>query len=64
MKNCKKVIAGKNYFFHDFFCLCCSEGQSNPTYFIKFGVEKMILRKKPPGKLLRGAHQVFIYFVF
>ena len=33
-------------------------GQSNPTYYIRFGNEELVLRKKPPGKLLRGAHMV------
>ncbi len=33
-------------------------GQSNPTYFITFAGYKMVLRKKPPGKLLRGAHMI------
>ena len=33
-------------------------GQSNPTYYIRFGGEELVLRKKPPGKLLRGAHMV------
>ncbi|XP_076822327.1 acyl-CoA dehydrogenase family member 11-like isoform X2 [Clavelina lepadiformis] len=34
------------------------EGQSNPTYYLRFGGKEMVLRKKPPGKLLRGAHQI------
>mmetsp|Transcript_20417 Transcript_20417/g.45777 ORF Transcript_20417/g.45777 Transcript_20417/m.45777 type:complete len:387 (+) Transcript_20417:47-1207(+) len=34
-------------------------GASNPTYFIQSPAgEKYVLRKKPPGKLLPGAHQV------
>uniref|UniRef100_F6PNW9 Acyl-CoA dehydrogenase family member 11 n=1 Tax=Ciona intestinalis TaxID=7719 RepID=F6PNW9_CIOIN len=33
-------------------------GQSNPTYYVKYGKTEMVLRKKPPGKLLRGAHQI------
>ncbi|XP_078488884.1 acyl-CoA dehydrogenase family member 11 [Ciona intestinalis] len=33
-------------------------GQSNPTYYVKYGETEMVLRKKPPGKLLRGAHQI------
>uniref|UniRef100_F6XUS6 Acyl-CoA dehydrogenase family member 10 n=1 Tax=Ciona intestinalis TaxID=7719 RepID=F6XUS6_CIOIN len=37
-----------------------SHGQSNPTYLIDYGpnVTKMVLRKKPPGKLLPSAHAV------
>nr|CAB3219670.1 acyl-CoA dehydrogenase family member 11 [Phallusia mammillata] len=35
-----------------------SVGQSNPTYYVKFGEKELVLRKKPPGKLLKGAHQV------
>jgi len=33
-------------------------GQSNPTYYVRFGGEELVLRKKPPGKLLRGAHMI------
>jgi len=33
-------------------------GQSNPTYYIRFGDQEFVLRKKPSGKLLRGAHMV------
>ena len=32
--------------------------QSNPTFFVRFGGADYVLRKKPPGKLLRGAHAV------
>ncbi|XP_075754849.1 acyl-CoA dehydrogenase family member 10 isoform X2 [Pelodiscus sinensis] len=35
-----------------------SHGQSNPTYYIKFGDRHLVLRKKPPGKLLPSAHAV------
>lgn len=38
-----------------------SHGQSNPTYIIKTNVgsqKKFVLRKQPPGALLRGAHAV------
>ena len=41
--------------------LCVSQfegGQSNPTYLIERGGERLVLRKKPPGKLLPSAHQV------
>ncbi|MBV9843295.1 MAG: phosphotransferase family protein [Sphingomonadaceae bacterium] len=33
-------------------------GQSNPTYFIDAGGERMVLRKRPPGEHARGAHDV------
>ncbi|XP_065062063.1 acyl-CoA dehydrogenase family member 10-like isoform X2 [Rhopilema esculentum] len=33
-------------------------GQSNPTYYLKFGGKELVLRKKPPGKLLPSAHAI------
>ncbi|MEJ6781080.1 phosphotransferase family protein [Aminobacter sp. Piv2-1] len=33
-------------------------GQSNPTYFVDFGAQHMVLRKKPAGPILRGAHAI------
>uniref|UniRef100_A0AC35G3M7 Acyl-CoA dehydrogenase n=1 Tax=Panagrolaimus sp. PS1159 TaxID=55785 RepID=A0AC35G3M7_9BILA len=33
-------------------------GQSNPTYYIKFGEKELVLRKKPSGKLLPSAHLI------
>merc|ERR1712243_453307 len=33
-------------------------GQSNPTYLIQLQGHKYVLRKKPPGKLLPGAHAI------
>jgi len=35
-----------------------SHGQSNPTYLLDVGGQRLVLRKQPPGKLLRGAHAV------
>ncbi|XP_075424290.1 acyl-CoA dehydrogenase family member 10 isoform X2 [Ascaphus truei] len=35
-----------------------SHGQSNPTYFIRCNEKQLVLRKKPPGKLLPAAHAV------
>ena len=35
-----------------------NHGQSNPTYLVSQGQLKFVLRKKPPGKLLRGAHAI------
>ncbi len=33
-------------------------GQSNPTYLLNAGGERLVLRRKPPGKLLPSAHAV------
>ncbi|MBV9841898.1 MAG: phosphotransferase family protein [Sphingomonadaceae bacterium] len=33
-------------------------GQSNPTYFVDTAGERMVLRKRPPGEHVRGAHDV------
>ena len=33
-------------------------GQSNPTFLITAAKQRYVLRKKPPGKLLKSAHQV------
>ena len=33
-------------------------GQSNPTFLIESAARRVVLRKKPPGKLLPTAHQV------
>ena len=33
-------------------------GQSNPTYLLHSDRRRYVLRKKPPGKLLKSAHQV------
>ena len=33
-------------------------GQSNPTFRLESGGRRYVLRKKPPGVLLRSAHQV------
>jgi len=33
-------------------------GQSNPTYLIKARNQSYVLRRKPPGKLLKSAHAV------
>ncbi|XP_025054595.1 acyl-CoA dehydrogenase family member 10 isoform X2 [Alligator sinensis] len=35
-----------------------SHGQSNPTYYVEYGDRRLVLRKKPPGKLLPSAHAV------
>ena len=33
-------------------------GQSNPTYFLNWGEQNLVLRKQPNGPILRGAHAV------
>jgi aminoglycoside phosphotransferase (APT) family kinase protein len=33
-------------------------GQSNPTYFVTVGDQRLVLRKQPSGQLARGAHNV------
>ncbi|CAJ1361218.1 unnamed protein product, partial [Effrenium voratum] len=33
-------------------------GQSNPTYFLEAAGQRYVLRKQPPGKVIRGAHAV------
>jgi aminoglycoside phosphotransferase (APT) family kinase protein len=33
-------------------------GQSNPTFLLKAGARRFVLRRKPPGKLLPSAHAV------
>src|SRR5690606_24189737 len=35
-----------------------SGGQSNPTYFVDYGTRRMVLRKKPNGPILKGAHAI------
>ncbi|XP_028681110.1 acyl-CoA dehydrogenase family member 10-like isoform X4 [Erpetoichthys calabaricus] len=35
-----------------------SHGQSNPTYLVTVGGRHLVLRKKPPGKLLPSAHAI------
>jgi len=35
-----------------------SGGQSNPTYFVDHGSNRMVLRKQPNGPILKGAHAV------
>ncbi len=35
-----------------------SGGQSNPTYFVTHGAARLVLRKKPAGPILPGAHAI------
>lgn len=48
--------------FVDSFLSFCRSGQSNPTFYLAKNGKEFVLRKKPPGKLLRGAHQVNIKY--
>ena len=34
------------------------DGQSNPTFLLQAGSRQVVLRKKPPGELLPGAHRI------
>ena len=34
------------------------DGQSNPTFLLAAGARQVVLRKKPPGELLPGAHRI------
>ena len=51
----KNQVAGES---QDFSIMQFNYGQSNPTYRIGYKGIKFVLRKKPPGKLLKGAHAV------
>ena len=33
-------------------------GQSNPTYLLNAGGQQYVMRRKPPGELLKSAHAV------
>ena len=39
-------------------CQKISGGQSNPTFFIDYAGQRMVLRKQPSGPILRGAHAI------
>ncbi|HTN97090.1 MAG TPA: phosphotransferase family protein [Nordella sp.] len=41
-----------------FACVPVGGGQSNPTYFVDFAGRQMVLRKRPAGPILRGAHAI------
>lgn len=42
----------------DFVLERVSGGQSNPTYFVTHGSQRMVLRKQPNGPILKGAHAI------
>lgn len=35
-----------------------THGQSNPTFIVEGNGHKLVVRKKPDGKILKGAHAV------
>ena len=39
-------------------CEPISGGQSNPTYFVTWGLRRLVLRRKPAGAILPGAHAI------
>ena len=39
-------------------CRKISGGQSNPTFFVDYAGQRMVLRKQPSGQILRGAHAI------
>lgn len=43
---------------HDLHCARISGGQSNPTFFVTWGPHRLVLRKKPDGPILPGAHAI------
>jgi aminoglycoside phosphotransferase (APT) family kinase protein len=43
---------------NDFGCERITGGQSNPTYFVSYAGQRMVLRKKPAGPILKGAHAI------
>ena len=55
----KSYLCDNNIYNQDFIVKQFGYGQSNPSYVIECNNEKLfVLRKQPPGKLLRGAHAV------
>lgn len=43
---------------HDLETQRISGGQSNPTWFVTWGTTRLVLRKKPSGPILQGAHAI------
>ena len=54
----KAYLAEKLLEFGGFSVRQFQGGHSNPTFLLIAGNRRLVLRKKPPGELLRGAHQV------
>ncbi|XP_028818373.1 acyl-CoA dehydrogenase family member 11 [Denticeps clupeoides] len=60
-KNLQRYLAGKVKGVSDRSVLTVrqySSGQSNPTFLLQSDGHSYVLRKKPPGRLLPGAHKV------
>uniref|UniRef100_A0A3B5M0H4 Acyl-CoA dehydrogenase family member 11 n=1 Tax=Xiphophorus couchianus TaxID=32473 RepID=A0A3B5M0H4_9TELE len=55
--NLQRYLHEKSLNANDILYLC-SAGQSNPTFLIQTPSTNYVLRKKPPGELLPGAHKV------
>ena len=57
-----KQLGISNFFTDNLEIRQANNGMSNPTYLLWCadhpGSKRLIIRKKPPGKLLPGAHQV------
>ncbi|XP_056594783.1 acyl-CoA dehydrogenase family member 11 [Triplophysa dalaica] len=61
INNLKRYLVGKLENFSDSTTLNVQQyrsGQSNPTFYIETADKSYVLRKKPPGELLPGAHKV------
>uniref|UniRef100_A0A671KB14 Acyl-CoA dehydrogenase family member 11 n=1 Tax=Sinocyclocheilus anshuiensis TaxID=1608454 RepID=A0A671KB14_9TELE len=59
--NLKRYLSGKLDSISDNSTLTLQQyraGQSNPTFYIETADKRYVLRKKPPGELLPGAHKV------
>uniref|UniRef100_A0A6Q2WSY5 Acyl-CoA dehydrogenase family member 11 n=1 Tax=Esox lucius TaxID=8010 RepID=A0A6Q2WSY5_ESOLU len=56
--NLQRYLSGKTQGSMSYVSLNFSAGQSNPTFLIQTPSKSYVLRKKPPGILLPGAHKV------
>ncbi|XP_043082513.1 acyl-CoA dehydrogenase family member 11-like [Puntigrus tetrazona] len=59
--NLKSYLSGKLDSFSDSSTFTLQQyraGQSNPTFYIETADKRHVLRKKPPGELLPGAHKI------
>uniref|UniRef100_A0A9J8BX08 Acyl-CoA dehydrogenase family member 11 n=1 Tax=Cyprinus carpio carpio TaxID=630221 RepID=A0A9J8BX08_CYPCA len=59
--NLKRYLSGKLDSFSGNSTLTLQQyraGQSNPTFYIETADKRYVLRKKPPGELLPGAHKI------
>lgn len=61
INNLKRYLSGKLDSFSDTATVNVQQyrsGQSNPTFYIETANKSYVMRKKPPGELLPGAHKV------